>query len=546
MYVRVLQDELTFPDDRALDQDTKSLIRGLLQRTPSLRMCEPRIKKHPYFSMIDWSHVYYKRYIPPYIPPVDPSNAGDTQNFDETFLGMEPVLDDADDEETDHTTDGSRTEDDTDGAEEGRTPSQSRRNSEGEKKKESPVEDDSVDVFDGYSFKGRHSVLIDDDDDSGSGSEGSSDGFSMETGEKDDVVMQHLKEATDKLEEQLGVEREEAQAVDEEEEEEEPKTPPAKPPTALPPAVDVVEEPREELEPSKVSESRKSKDLPRPTSLDQSPPPAVPTKDAARDTRHTKPPNLIPPRPTKRKEKSGVAALDQYLSPDDGERTEMDDDEDDDWDLIDASNIEGEEKNGGRGTTLFARGVVDKYKLTIAGFGRNRVSTPGRASRSASGATIGTNGSPTPSSPSTPGGTTKKRGRNQGYSFKKTRQFLRARSPPPSSFSNSTTLPRKTSSSTPTSTPSLGTSGSLNGFSTLHDTSMPSLKTKGSSLSANSSGGVGGGVFSDGELSASPENERSKGSGSGKKLKKVKDKMFSSIFSSPRPQAASFAGKEKE
>lgn len=72
MYVRVLQDELQFPDDRAMDQDTKSLIRGvrmlflrvvggmlkaddlsqLLQRNPALRICEPRIKRHPYFSMM--------------------------------------------------------------------------------------------------------------------------------------------------------------------------------------------------------------------------------------------------------------------------------------------------------------------------------------------------------------------------------------------------------------------------------------------------------------------------------------------------------------
>lgn len=29
MYVRVLQDELQFPEDRAMDQDTKSLIRGV-------------------------------------------------------------------------------------------------------------------------------------------------------------------------------------------------------------------------------------------------------------------------------------------------------------------------------------------------------------------------------------------------------------------------------------------------------------------------------------------------------------------------------------
>ncbi|KAF8314482.1 kinase-like protein, partial [Clavulina sp. PMI_390] len=86
MYVRVLSDELQFPEDKAMDQDTKSLIRGLLQRNPSLRIREPRIKRHPYFAMIDWTHVYYKRYIPPYIPPVDPLNAGDTQNFDDAFL----------------------------------------------------------------------------------------------------------------------------------------------------------------------------------------------------------------------------------------------------------------------------------------------------------------------------------------------------------------------------------------------------------------------------------------------------------------------------
>lgn len=74
MYIRVLQDELLFPDDRAIDHDTKSLIRGvspvlplvylfplmgiqLLQRNPALRMCEPRIKRHPYFSMMYVHHL---------------------------------------------------------------------------------------------------------------------------------------------------------------------------------------------------------------------------------------------------------------------------------------------------------------------------------------------------------------------------------------------------------------------------------------------------------------------------------------------------------
>jgi hypothetical protein len=34
MYVRVLQDELQFPDDRGMDQDTKSLIRGVSHCLP--------------------------------------------------------------------------------------------------------------------------------------------------------------------------------------------------------------------------------------------------------------------------------------------------------------------------------------------------------------------------------------------------------------------------------------------------------------------------------------------------------------------------------
>lgn len=99
MYVRVLHDELAFPDDRVLDTDTKSILRGLLQRNPMLRMKEPRIKRHPYFSMIEWAHVFHKRYIPPYIPPIDPSNETDTQNFDEAFLDMQPVVHGDEDED---------------------------------------------------------------------------------------------------------------------------------------------------------------------------------------------------------------------------------------------------------------------------------------------------------------------------------------------------------------------------------------------------------------------------------------------------------------
>ncbi|PWN23392.1 hypothetical protein BCV69DRAFT_276084 [Microstroma glucosiphilum] len=98
MYIRVLHDELVFPEDRVLDSDTKGFLRGLLQRNPMLRMKEPRIKKHPYFSMIEWDHVYHKRYIPPYVPPINPLDETDTQNFDEAFLDMQPVVQDEEDD----------------------------------------------------------------------------------------------------------------------------------------------------------------------------------------------------------------------------------------------------------------------------------------------------------------------------------------------------------------------------------------------------------------------------------------------------------------
>ncbi|KAG8905364.1 hypothetical protein FRC00_013300, partial [Tulasnella sp. 408] len=183
MYVRVLQDELQFPEDRAMDQDTKSLIRGLLQRNPALRMSEPRVKRHPYFSMIDWDHVYYKRYIPPYIPPIDPSNASDTQNFDETFLEMEPTVDNDDpvsESEREKTEDeGGR----ADGAD-------SVRKAEGTITDISSPTGEAKDVFDGYSFKGRQSVLIDEED---------YEGYADEEEEGEDEELVEARKITDAL-----------------------------------------------------------------------------------------------------------------------------------------------------------------------------------------------------------------------------------------------------------------------------------------------------------------------------------------------------------
>ncbi|KAJ7819928.1 hypothetical protein B0H14DRAFT_3736548 [Mycena olivaceomarginata] len=438
MYVRVLQDELQFPDDRAIDQDTKSLIRGLLQRNPALRICEPRIKRHPYFSMIDWSHVYYKRYIPPYIPPIDPSNASDTQNFDDTFLDMEPVLDDVNDDSIDTdqepATDGDVN---TDGDEESNTtPSQSRSSSI----RPAPNGAEDVDVFDGYSFKGRHSVLLDDDEDeedSGSGSGEEEDEEEEGDALRDVGLGLEPGTSTGQVDVDAGVEEEEVL---------EPKTPEARPvvpaesvpelPAEASVEAGITEEPRSPppdavtptTEPPKPQpQPRRSKEQPRtapaappvpekdpaaPAPAPVVPPKAAPTTKSAVPSRLARPP---------RREKSGVPALDRHL--DDAEATEKeeedDDDADDDWDFVEAA--DGEDRNGARGTSLFARGVVDRYRLAVF----RKTTTPSRSVSGLSEASAAGEGdSPSPS---------QRRGRTSaGLTFRKhPRQFLRPKSPPP-------------------------------------------------------------------------------------------------------------------
>ncbi|KAJ9102619.1 hypothetical protein QFC19_004728 [Naganishia cerealis] len=66
MYVKVLHDDLVFPEDNALDRDTRSFIRG--------------------------SSVYPETTSAPYIPPTDSSLEFDTSNFDKTFLLMDTNL----------------------------------------------------------------------------------------------------------------------------------------------------------------------------------------------------------------------------------------------------------------------------------------------------------------------------------------------------------------------------------------------------------------------------------------------------------------------
>lgn len=560
MYVRVLQDELQFPEDRAMDQDTKSLIRGLLQRNPALRICEPRIKRHPYFSMIDWGHVYYKRYIPPHIPPIDPSNASDTQNFDETFLDMAPVLDDPNENaqtDTDQERDQTDTER-TDGEDAYPTPSHSR----------SPSvhpngDDDTVDVFDGYSFKGRHSMLIEEDD--------VDEDISEESGEveTDEDLSSAVTDVVDISAEQAAEISESPVGIEEQISESEPKTPEARPqplhsesqPNLGVPAPD--ERPAS-LAPIPLSEGpatpRTSKETPIiaiPASPKE-PAPPLPAKDGKTKTaRIAAPATKANARTTRgRREKSGVPALDRFLSDggdEDGESTEKDD-EDDDWDFIEAG--DGEDRNGSKGTSLFARGVVDRYKLAVF----RKASTPSQrlTGRSFSGLSKESDlhaadpgDSPSPSDKH-------RRGRTPGLKFRRTpKQFLTGKSPS-SSYPSKNGSSSKTPTHSTTNTTTLS-SMSSNGLLTPSATSMPippSLKSKESAVSVgeqSASSDQSNGEAPPPDLFASPEVVKVSSSAPqspgqsaaeepgperhrSKKLKKYKEnaeKMLS-LFASPR------------
>ncbi|KAH8094692.1 hypothetical protein BXZ70DRAFT_896561 [Cristinia sonorae] len=536
MYFRVLQDELQFPDDRTMDQDTKSLIRGLLQRNPALRMKEPRIKKHPYFSMIDWSHVYFKRYIPPYIPPIDPSNAIDTQNFDDTFLDMEPVIkDDHDNDATDTDQDRQTDTDRTDGEDSVATPSQSR--------SPSVHPEDEVDVFDGYSFKGRHSIIMDDDKDDDDEDDESGPGE-----DEDSLVNASL----DNL---LPEDRPPVNDMDTVEEVPEPKTPEARPAT-LP-----EEQPVQAAEPAAVVEAKAPE--PQPLTVDttvpstiEAPTPATTVSAVSSAPTEVTPsieekPPRPPPKTRSRREKSGIPALDRNLAniaDDEGAATEREDE--DDWDFVE-TNV-NEERNGAKGTSLFARGVVDRYRLAVF-----RKSTPRRSGpRNFSGMSMDSevpgsevSDSPTPSEK-------QRRGRNPGLSFRRNpKQLLRAKSPPstrskdtPStrskdskslSHSASATLSASTSSSAGLLTPSPSLGGSTMPIT-------PSLKSKESAMSMGSPSessdqsmngelrhpAAGGDTMKASALHSPAEEEKQKSKGL-KKYKEGAEKVLS-IFQSPR------------
>ena len=414
--------------------------------------------------------------LAPYIPPIDPSNASDTQNFDDTFLDMEPVIDDPNDQDqVDTDQDRDHTDGETaDGEDAYPTPSHSR----------SPSvrpDESGVDVFDGYSFKGRHSVIVDEEDEDGSGDSGEE-----ETDEEDipSVLTDMLDSpAQPPLEAEVVTESpvNDAQLV-----EPEPKTPEARPQALLeevsePEKATVVVEPAPSAD---LSSTPRITDPLAPAAEPVESAPPLPAKDSK--SKATKVPafSKATVRNTRnRREKSGIPALDRFLSdgPDEDEdMTEKEDD--DDWDFIEA---DGEDRNGTKGPSLFARGVVDRYRLAVF----RKASTPSQrvSGRSVSGFSKESDlhGAEPADSPSP---SEKRRGRTPGLKFRKTPQFLKGKSPP-SSFSAKSSSTIKTSTPSNAATSTTISSVSSNGLLTPSVSAAstmamsPSLRSKESAIS---------------------------------------------------------------
>lgn len=74
-----------------INPDARDLLEKLLVRDPEQRLSDPvEIKKHPWFTGMDWNALANKEVVPPYIPPVSGSN--DTSQLDPTFTSEEAVL----------------------------------------------------------------------------------------------------------------------------------------------------------------------------------------------------------------------------------------------------------------------------------------------------------------------------------------------------------------------------------------------------------------------------------------------------------------------
>jgi serum/glucocorticoid-regulated kinase 2 len=451
---------------------------------------------------------------------------------------MEPVINDENDVDTDQEREQTDQEP-TDGEDSVATPSQSRSSS-------AHPPNDLMDVFDGYSFKGRNSVLLDDEDVSEEGEE-----------EEEEEVDQDVTHGISA--ELIGPAPVETVTPDHDEPTPEPKTPEARP-AALPPSTPpakrspLTHKPEltpvdTNIKPPSIADAtpRASEDISAPASK----PPPSPVKAAAeaaaaastgpdihrkelKKASTSKQHGQRPSRQRNRREKSGIPELDGDI-PDTNDEDELRTPHDeDDWDFIEADGEESNGVNGIRGPSLFSRGVVDRYKLAVFRKG----STPSRTSTGE-----------VANSPSSPSPTAKvRRGRTGGLPFRRPpKSFLRPKSPP-STSSRSSKSPGKLLTMTDHRTSATTSTVSVSSPQSMRTTlGQPSLKSRESAVSVGSPGSSSD-TSADGDVRAASdadvietvrlsqvhvdENEKHHHKNN-KKLKRGAEKMLS-LFGSPR------------
>ena len=325
----------------------------------------------------------------------------------------------------------------------------------------------------GYSFKGRHSVVIDDEN-----SDFGKDSEYEEDEEEDGSISRSL--ASEEVQENALVDTEYQTAESETQEERgaEPRTPEARP-TALPAEVSG-EEARPVTKPARPTEAAEPFGPAKRPSV-QIPRPNVDSQRNETSPKSGKPP--IPLKPSavprtseqvwKRRKESGIVVLDKDLGDGIDELTEHEEEEC-------SVNVEAngdEEQNGLRGTHLFARGVVDRYKLAV--FRKSKQSR--HENREASGvseASVTEARSPSPS---------EKRSRGQApLSSRDRKNALRS---PPTSISSRTSGTTKQHAVDPSSSTgfssTVASSVAPNQSSTTNTTS-PSLRPKQMSITSPS------------------------------------------------------------
>ena len=393
----------------------------------------------------------------------------------------------------------------------------------------SPSKPADDDVFDGYSFKGRHSVIIDGEDEARDGTDEEDEGSigpKTEEPEADEDELDAGQKTPEAVHSQLNTptaasavaeafRKKEAEAVAKtaegeekatEAEDERPTTPTHAKPSSAPPA-----SPEKDLPPPPVVKPTAPVAPAAPAKeKTQSPPPALPDKEKAPVTATTtttttttttaaaaaaaaaaaivEKPRLEKPKPKvveqlkararPRRERSGVAALDRGLSDViDEDEEDITEREDDDWDFVEAPGAE--DINGVQGKSLFARGVVDRYRLAV--FRKMPSSSHRPVPRAES-----TDYLDSPASPST---SNRKKTKGGGMSFGR-KTFLRPKSPPATYSAGSSLGSRTALSHSHSATISASSTGLLTPSTSTAMPTMPmSLKSQPSMNSVGSKPG---------------------------------------------------------